>query len=84
MLFRSMTGIRLGLGRGITGMVIIELLMIAVGIGNMILRFQGSFEAAKLYATVLLVIFEALALVSLLRMIERRVAPWANQTVLRD
>jgi NitT/TauT family transport system permease protein len=79
-----MTGIRLGLGRGITGMVIIELLMIAVGIGNMILRFQGNFDAAKLYATVLLVIFEALVLVSILRMIERRVAPWANQTVLRE
>jgi NitT/TauT family transport system permease protein len=79
-----MTGIRLGLGRGVTGMVIIELLMIAVGIGNLILNFQGRFEADLLYAVVVLVIFEALLLVSALRAIERRVAPWANQTVLRE
>lgn len=79
-----MTGIRLGLGRGVTGMVIIELLMVAVGIGNLILRFQGNFSADLLYAVVILVIFEALILVSILRFIERKVAPWANQTVLRD
>jgi NitT/TauT family transport system permease protein len=79
-----MTGIRLGLGRGVTGMVIIELLMIAVGIGSLILNFQGRFEADLLYALVVLVIFEALLLVSALRAIERRVAPWANQTVLRE
>ncbi len=79
-----MTGIRLGLGRGVTGMVIIELLMVAVGIGNLILRYQGNFSADLLYAVVILVIFEALILVSILRFIERKVAPWASQTVLRD
>lgn len=79
-----MTGIRLGLGRGITGMVIIELLMAAVGIGNMILRFQGQFRADLLYGTVVLVVIEALVLVSALRAIERRIAPWANQAVLRE
>ena len=47
-----MTGIRLGLGRGVTGMVIVELLMVAVGIGNLILRFQGNFSADLLYAVV--------------------------------
>jgi len=79
-----MTGIRLGMGRGVTGMVIIELLMAAVGIGNMILRFQGQFRADLLYGTVVLVVIEALILVSALRWIERRVAPWANQAVLRE
>ena len=79
-----MTGIRLGLGRGVTGMVIIELLMVAVGIGGLILLFQGEFEADLLYGTVVLVVIEALILVSIVRGIERRVAPWAIQTVLRD
>lgn len=79
-----MTGIRLGLGRGVTGMVIVELLMFAVGIGNLILKFQSTFSADLLYAVVLLVILESLLLVSLLRAIERRVAPWANQTLLRE
>ena len=79
-----MTGIRLGLGRGVTGMVIIELLMVAVGIGGLILKFQGEFEAGLLYGTVVLVVLEALILVSIARAIERRVAPWATFTVLRE
>ncbi|MDO8485449.1 MAG: ABC transporter permease subunit, partial [Candidatus Limnocylindrales bacterium] len=79
-----MTGVRLGLGRGVTGMVIIELLMVAVGIGGLILNFQGRFQAALLYALVVLVVIEALVLVQLVRYVEHRVAPWASQTVLRE
>jgi NitT/TauT family transport system permease protein len=79
-----MTGIRLGLGRGVTGMVIIELLMVAVGIGGLILKFQGRFDSALLYALVVLVVIEALLLVSAVRALERRIAPWATGTVLRE
>jgi ABC-type nitrate/sulfonate/bicarbonate transport system permease component len=79
-----MTGIRLGLGRGVTGMVIIELLMVAVGIGGLILNFQGRFQANLLYGLVVLVVLEALLLVSIVRRIEHILAPWASQTVLRE
>lgn len=79
-----MTGIRLGLGRAVTGMVIIELLMVAVGIGSLILNFQGRFQAGLLYGVVVLVVIEALILVSIVRAIEHRIAPWASQTVLRE
>jgi NitT/TauT family transport system permease protein len=78
-----MTGVRLGLGRAVTGMVIIELLMVAVGIGGLILNFQGRFQASSLYGVVVLVILEALLLVATVRAIERRLAPWATQAVLR-
>lgn len=73
-----MTGVRIGLGRAITGMVIVELLMVSVGIGNLILRYRGFFESDLLYATVVIVVFEALALIALARAFERRVAPWAH------
>lgn len=79
-----MTGVRLGLGRGVTGMVIIELLMVAVGIGGLILNYQGRFQANLLYGLVVLVVIEALVLVSAVRAIERRLAPWVSHTVLRD
>jgi NitT/TauT family transport system permease protein len=79
-----MTGIRLGLGRAVTGMVIIELLLVAVGIGGLILKFQGQFASDLLYALVILVILEALVLVSAVRFLERRIAPWATGTVLRE
>ena len=79
-----MTGIRLGLGRGITGMVIIELLMVAVGIGYLILEFRGFFQSGLLYGTVILVVLEALILISIVRWIEHRLAPWARDSGLRE
>jgi len=79
-----MSGVRLGLGRAVTGMVIIELLMVAVGIGGLILTFRGTFSPELLYGVVVLVVLEALALVTIVRLIERRVAPWAHQAVLRE
>jgi NitT/TauT family transport system permease protein len=78
-----MTGVRLGLGRAVTAMVIVELLMYSVGIGGLILRFRGFFMAEELYGVVVLVVFEALILISLARALERRIAPWAKGTTLR-
>jgi NitT/TauT family transport system permease protein len=79
-----MTGVRLGLGRAVTGMVVVELLFVAVGIGNLITGFRGSFDPDLLYAVVILVVIEALILISVVRAIERRIAPWAHGTVLRE
>jgi NitT/TauT family transport system permease protein len=79
-----MTGIRLGVGRAVTGMVIIELLLVAVGIGDLILTYRGKFQPGLLYAVAVLVVMEALAVISLVRALERRVAPWASATVLRE
>lgn len=79
-----MTGVRLGLGRAVTGMVVVELLFVAVGIGNLITGFRGSFDPDLLYAVVILVVIEALILISIVRAIEHRIAPWAHGTVLRE
>lgn len=68
-----MTGIRLGLGRAFTGMVIGELLLVAVGLGGLVLNFRGAFRAAELYGSILLVIIQALLLVEVARRIEAAV-----------
>lgn len=77
-----MTGIRLGLGRAITAMVIIELLMIAVGLGGLIINFRGAFNPEGLYAVVIFVVLEALFLISVVRWVESRLVPWARAGVL--
>lgn len=69
-----MTGIRLGLGRAITGMVIGELLLVTVGIGGLILNYRGFFRAEEMYGLIILVVIEALLLVELARYVERRVS----------
>ena len=73
-----MTGLRLGLGRAFTGMIAVELLLVAVGVGRLILEYQGAFESGAVYAVILFLVFEAVALLRLLRYCERRLAPWAG------
>lgn len=79
-----MTGVRIGLGRAVTAMVIVELLMVSIGIGGLILEYRGFFRSAELYGVVVLVVAEALILISAARAIERRLAPWARGTALSD
>ncbi|GAB2975065.1 ABC transporter permease [Streptomyces pseudoechinosporeus] len=72
-----MTGVRLALGRAVTGMVIVELLMVSVGFGGLILEYRSLFEAPKLYATIVVILIEALALIAAARWVERKATPWA-------
>jgi NitT/TauT family transport system permease protein len=78
-----MAGIRIGLSRAVQGMVIVELLMVSVGLGALVLRYRGFFQADKLYAVIVVIVIEALILISIARWIERRVVPWAPNTSRR-
>lgn len=69
-----LVGLRLGLSRAISGMVAVELLLIAVGVGRLIQRFQGDFDAPAVYAAVLVLVAEAVLLAGVLRRVERRIA----------
>lgn len=78
-----MTGIRLGLGRAITGMVIVELLMASVALGGLILDARATFDGPVLYATIVAILAEALILIRCAQWVERKVAPWAPGTLNR-
>jgi ABC-type nitrate/sulfonate/bicarbonate transport system permease component len=71
-----MTGVRLGLGRAVTGMVIVELLMVSVALGRLILQYRGMFQAASLYAVIIVILAEALILISVVGWLEQRFTPW--------
>lgn len=71
-----LTGARLGLARAVTGMVIVELLLVAIGLGALILEYRGNFEAARMFALVLGVVAEAVLLSMLLRRAERALLRW--------
>lgn len=73
-----MTGVRLGLGRAITGMIIVELLMVSVGMGGLMIEYRAMFNGGGLYGLVIIVVVEALVLISLVKMIERRIIPYAR------
>ena len=73
-----MMGLRLGLIRAVAGMITMELLLMAVGVGRLILDFQANFEAGAMYATVFVVIAEAVLLARLCQRLEMRGVPWAG------
>lgn len=73
-----MTGVRIGLGRAFTGVIVVELLLIPQGIGGLILDYRGRFEPELLYAAVVVVAIEALLIFSLAQQIERRMSRWRS------
>lgn len=70
------TALRLGLGRALSGMVAAELLVVAVGLGRLILEYQGNFDSAPMFATVLCVVVQAVALTEGVKHLEARLYPW--------
>jgi NitT/TauT family transport system permease protein len=70
-----LAGLRLGLIRSVSGMITVELLLLALGIGRLIVIFQGTFEAASLYSTILVVVAEAVILTQVLNWAGR----WTSQ-----
>jgi len=76
-------GLYLGLGRAISGMINVELLLVAVGIGRLILQFQANFESAKVYAVVLIVMGEAFLLMSSVKRLIRPMGLSKNEVAIR-
>jgi len=74
-----LAGLRVGLGRAFSGMVVGELVLMAAGIGGLILQFQADFDAAAVYAVALVVVVEAVILMRLASRTERRLAAWRNE-----
>jgi NitT/TauT family transport system permease protein len=72
-------GLRLALGRAVSGMIAAELFVVAVGVGRLLLRFQGDFEAAHAYALALVVTAEGVLLASVAARLERRWTRWARE-----
>lgn len=66
-----MTALRVGIGRAVMGMVVVELTLVASGMGGMIMEALGSFQAPRMWALVVIVAVEALVLTALATRAER-------------
>jgi len=70
------TGLRLGLGRGLTGVVVGEMFSARAGLGYLIASAGQSFDAAKVLAGVLLFTIAGYGMMNFLSWLGRRLAPW--------
>jgi ABC-type nitrate/sulfonate/bicarbonate transport system permease component len=66
------SGMRVALAHGISGMIVIELVLVPVGIGGLLSEARARFDAASLYAVTLAVVIEGFVLVGLAAFAERR------------
>jgi NitT/TauT family transport system permease protein len=73
-----LAGIRLGLIRGVKGVIIGQLLIAIVGIGYLFERYSRSFQMAEFWALLILVFAVAFAFSEAVGYFERRVAVYAT------
>jgi ABC-type nitrate/sulfonate/bicarbonate transport system permease component len=76
-----MACLRIGASLAIIGTVIAELYTALAGLGSMLVKFGGSFQTAKYFVPVLVLVGLGIAISQILKSLEHRVAPWKATTV---
>jgi len=74
------TGVRLGVGRGLTGVVVGEMFSARAGLGYLIASAGQSFDAARVLAGVLLFTVSGYGMMTFLSWLNRRLAPWRQSS----
>ncbi|MFI4987411.1 MAG: ABC transporter permease [Alphaproteobacteria bacterium] len=72
-------GLRLGVARGLVGVVVAELFGARAGLGFLILTSAQNFDTAALFVGVIILAFAGVVSVECLKWLEGRLAPWRLQ-----
>jgi ABC-type nitrate/sulfonate/bicarbonate transport system permease component len=75
-----MAGVRLGVGRAVTGMINGEMFIAVVGLGRIVTQAGGRFDGAGVLAVLLVIIAVALVAVGLVQAVDRRITRWMPTT----
>jgi NitT/TauT family transport system permease protein len=71
-----MTGLRLGVGRAIIGMVVAEFFTAITGLGALIVKYGNQYDTASMFVPIFVLMLLGVGLTVLLRRAEEAVAPW--------
>lgn len=71
-----MTGLRLGIGRAIIGMVAAEFFTAITGLGALIVKYGNQYDTASMFVPILILMLLGVTLTSLVRKVEEMFAPW--------
>jgi len=70
------TGLRLGIGRAIIGMVLAEFFTAITGLGALIVKYGSQYDTASMFVPILVLMLLGITLTSAVRRFEIWVAPW--------
>ena len=73
-----MTGLRLGLGRAIIGMVVAEFFTAITGLGAIITKYGNQYDTASMFVPIFVLMFLGVTLSMILRRAEEWIAPWKS------
>jgi len=73
-----MTGLRLGVGRAIIGMVVAEFFTAITGLGALIVKYGNQYDTAAMFVPILTLMLLGVTLTALMRRIESWIAPWKD------
>lgn len=72
-------GLNLAVGRALVGLIIAEFYTSAGGLGYMVLVAGNTFQTAKMFVPIIVVMGLGVVLLGATRSLKRRVAPWSEQ-----
>jgi len=73
-----MSGLRLGIGAAIIGALLAELFLYIVGLGYILVYYQGLFETPLVICGVIIIMALGIGLTEIVKYLEKRVSPWAR------
>ena len=76
-----MTGLRLGVARGIMGIIMAEFFMTAKGLGGLIVTYGSTFQMEKLFVAVTVLTVIGGVLAESVKRVEKLIAPWKTGTI---
>ena len=71
-----MTGLRLGIGRAIIGMVVAEFFTAITGLGALIVKYGNQYDTASMFVPILILMTLGVLLTTMVRRMEDSFAPW--------
>jgi NitT/TauT family transport system permease protein len=71
-----MTGLRLGIGRCIIGMVVAEFYTAVGGLGQLIMKYGNQYDTAAMFVPIITLALLGVGLTKLVRRAEEHFEPW--------
>jgi len=75
-----MAGVRMGMARAVRAMIMGDMLIALVGMGALLRKYGGRFDAASVFGLLLVIVGVALACTSTIRSVERRMTRWTEES----
>lgn len=77
-------GMKLAIGKAVIAMVVAEFFTAISGLGGIILNAANQFDTAAMFVPIIILMVIAVGLTSLVRLLERRLAPWQTELSGRE